>query len=274
MRGFGLCGVVLVSVAVGCGPGGQIAVDTDGDSETGTGSSTGEPMSSASASATAPTTANPTAASASADGSDDGTTTNVDPDSTGTAGSDAGTDGPPCIPGELDCPCDIGSICDGDLQCVEGTCVATPACEQPEGEPNDDEASAIDLGQLDCGGMAIATDGALDGAADEDWFTLTPDAGVVCFADPTATAVGDGDAEMTVCIYADCNMGGTNVGCGFGMNAGTPDTSPDGAEGCCNTGTAVLDSVTCGAFDQSYVSWVRVSAAQDQCLPYSLTLEY
>ena len=69
-------------------------------------------------------------------------------------------------------------------------------------------------------------------------------------------------------------MGGTNVGCGFGPGSGMDDTSPDGADGCCNTGAVDLESVSCQSLDQSYVAWVRVSATQDACLPYTLTLEY
>lgn len=256
-------------LSLGCGPAGETAEDTEGETEeTGTGSSTGDTPSTMSATDPTPTTM--TNASMSGTGNDD-TTSGPDPDSTGDpSGSD---DDGKCSPGELDCPCDLGSTCEGDLMCVDGTCVAEPACEQPEGEPNDDEASAIDLGNLDCGGMALMQAGALDGT-DMDWYTTVPMDGAVCFSNPTASVTNDAKADVTVCMYAVCNDGGTNVGCGFGMRAGTPDTSPDGAEGCCNTGSVDLDSVTCQSFDQSYTAWVRVSAAQDECLGYELTVEY
>ena len=259
---------------LGCGPAGSSAEDTEGDTEaTGTGSSTGgdTPSTMSATNPTAPTTM--TAASMSGTGNDESTSGPPDPDSTGgVSGSDTASD-VGCPPGELDCPCDLGSTCMGDLMCVDGTCVAQPACEQPEGEPNDDEASAVDLGALDCGAEPIVQAGALDGT-DLDWYTTQPNPGVVCFNNPSATAVAADGSDLTVCIYAQCNMGNTSVGCGFGQNAGTPDTSPDGAEGCCNTGSATLESVTCQSFDQTYDAWVRVSAAQDQCLDYELTLEY
>ncbi len=270
---WGSCWVAGL-LALGCGPAGETAEDTEGDTEaTGTGSSSGgaDPTM---ASATNP---NPTMNTASNSGaSADDTASGPDPDSTGPGGdSGSGTAGDDtgCPPGELDCPCDLGSTCNGELMCVDGTCVAQPACAQPEGEPNDDEASAIDLGQLDCGAEPIVQAGALDGV-DLDWYTTVPNDGVVCFSSPTAAAVAADATDLTVCIYAQCNMGNTSVGCGFGMGAGMPDTSPDGAEGCCNTGSVDLDSVTCQSFDQSYVAWVRVSAAQDQCVDYELTLEY
>jgi hypothetical protein len=265
----------------GCTPGIDVAEETEGDTETGTGTGTGDAsMTAASVSATSPSsqTAASMSASADDDGADDDAmttamTTSVDPDSTGAGPTDDASDEPPCPPGELDCPCDVGSACDGDLQCVEGVCVARPACDEPEGEPNDDEASAIDQGDLACGGDAIEVEGAFDGT-DMDWYTTVPMGGGVCFASPAAAVEVEGEAEVTVCMYAACDMGNTTVGCGFGPDAGTPDTSPEGADGCCGTGSVSLDSVSCQAIDQSYVSWVRVSTAQDECLPYTLTLTY
>lgn len=277
---------LVVGSLGGCTPGIEVAQETEGDTETGSGTGTGTGdagMTAASVSATSPSSQ--TAASMSASGADDDAdddddagvttamTTNVDDDTTGpgpldtTAGDDES-----CTPGELDCPCDVGSTCEDDLQCVEGTCVAAPGCE-PEGEPNDDEASAIDGGDLQCGADPIELEGAFDGT-DIDWYTVAPMGGGICFGSPGASVAVDGDAEVTVCIYAECNMGGTNVGCGLGPGSGMPDTSPGGVDGCCGTGSASLDSVSCNSLDQTIVAWVRVSAAQDECLPYTLTLEY
>jgi hypothetical protein len=277
---------LAVGTCLGCTPGIDVAEDTEGDSETGTGTSTGDAgMTAASVSASSPSSQTAASMSASGSNEDDGPddadddgmttamTTNVDPDSTGPAVTDDAADEPPCPPGELDCPCDVGSACDGDLMCVEGVCVAEPACEEPEGEPNDDEASAIDQGDLSCGADAMTIDGAFDGA-DMDWYTTVPMGGGICFGSPSASVEVDGDAEVTVCMYAVCNDGGTNVGCGFGPGAGMPDTSPDGADGCCGGSSVDLDSVSCQSLDQSYVAWVRVSTAQEECLPYTLTLEY
>jgi hypothetical protein len=279
--------LLVVGSCVGCAPGVDMAADTEEDTDTGTGTSTGDAGMTAVSASTSPSSQ--TAASMSASGADDGAddddadvdddgmttamTTNVDPDSTGGSQTDDAADEPPCPPGELDCPCDVGSTCENDLTCVRGVCVDQAACDQPEGEPNDDEASAIDQGELACGADPIEVEGALDGT-DLDWYATTPMGGGICFGTPTASVAVEGDAEVTVCIYAACTMGTTNVGCGFGGNAGTPDTSPDGADGCCNTGSVALDSVSCTAIDQSYAAWVRVSAAQDECLPYTLTLEY
>lgn len=271
--GLGL-GPVLVGA---CGPTGSAAEDTEGDTEgSGSGSSTGDAgMTAASVSASSPSATN---ASMSGSGDDAPpmmtTGTPPDPDSTTAAdGSEGESDATGCAPGQVDCPCDVGSTCDEGLECVEGTCVAPGACEEPEGEPNDDEAGAIDVGSLECGGDPIVLPGALNGT-EQDWFTTVPMSGAVCFENPTATVTTEGDAEIAVCIFAVCANGGTNVGCGFGGNAGTPEMSPDGADGCCRTGSVELDSVTCQSISQDYTAWVRVSAAQDECLAYELTLDY
>ena len=182
---------IVGGALAGCTPGIDVAEETEGGTETGTGTSTGDAgMTAASVSATSPSSQ--TAASMSADGADDDgaddvmttvATTNVDPDSTGPGPTDDASDEPPCPPGELDCPCDVGSTCEGDLMCEGGVCVAEPACEQPEGEPNDDEASAIDQGELSCGGEPIEIQGAFDGT-DMDWYTMVPMGGGICFGNP------------------------------------------------------------------------------------------
>jgi hypothetical protein len=265
-------GLAMLVVAVGCQSGLTDFGETDGETE-GTGSSTGDgATSSASASASATTPSTMTAMSMSGSGDEDSGDP-PDPDSTGSTSSDDASDEPPCPPGELGCPCDVGASCVDDLMCEGGECVDVPACAQPEGEPNDDEGSAVDLGALMCGGADVVADGALDGA-ETDWFLVDPQPGIVCLSSPSATVAASDGSDLTVCMYAHCTMGTSNASCGFAPGSGTPDTSPDGDDGCCNTGSVDVSNVFCNAIDQSWVARVRVTGDGAACLDYELTLSY
>jgi hypothetical protein len=174
-----------------------------------------------------------------------------------------------CPVGTENCLCDIGAVCEDGLVCQDGTCVAPPACEQPEGEPNDDEAGAIELPELGCDGGSATTSGALDGV-DADWFTFHGNPGIACFGGPSAQVTADSD--IVVCMYFECDQGTTMVQCDAAATAGD---SPDGRPGCCGTNRVDVDSVDCGFGNgEAAQVWVRASAADAVCLGYELEYEF
>ena len=198
-------------------------------------------------------------------------TTTPDPDtSTTNDPSDPTTDAETgeCIPGELDCPCDIGSTCTDDLVCIDGTCVAEPACDEPEGEPNDDEASAVELPDVTCGADTMTTTGAFDGA-ESDWFQYHAQDGIACFENPDVVVTSD--VDVGVCVFVDCDMGDTSVNCSGGSDE---DTSPDGLAGCCGQNEVGLGDFGCQFNQQNATIWVRIISLDAACVPYELAFDY
>jgi hypothetical protein len=278
---WGLAGVL----ATACAPGGGIGdggteteTETETDGSTGDGSASATQGSATQGSATqgSATQGSNTQGSASADSTGDpsGDPTGDDASSSGddaTAGSDGS-----CPPGGSGCLCDIGSMCEEGLECVDGVCVDPPDCEQPEGEPNDDEATAVPLDPAACGQEGGTTEAALFGA-ESDWYIFELEGGQpFCFTNPTAVVTIE-EVDVAVCIYAVCPEGGQpNTSCGFGSGQEEAE-SPDGYLGCCDDdGDAVLDDAVCD-FAQTPPASVEVSVTGDtgrECVPYTLEWHY
>lgn len=272
----------MLGLAVGCAPGGGLEGETETETETETGTgSTGDDGGSMTVDPSQTGMTDPTEASQSASqGSNSADETDEDdaaddfPQDT-SAGDDttAGSDGS-CPPGGTGCPCDIGSTCEDGLECVDGVCMETPECDEPEGEPNDDEANAVELETATCGAEPAAIDAGLFGE-DADWYRFELEGGGLCFPNPNAEVTTDAeDLAITVCIYAVCPEDGVpNVSCGFGPTASEPSESPDGHQGCCDDdGTVALASATCDIFQTPPGSAeVSVTAdTMDACVPYTL----
>lgn len=242
--------LVVLLPAPACGPEG-IADDTDTDTETdsegtsGTGSGSAEED---------------------AGRTDDGPPATTISDETGDPPDDTTGD---CPVGTENCLCDVGAVCEGDLVCERGVCVGPPACEHPEGEPNDDEASAIELPDLGCGDPPATTSGVLDGV-DADWFTFGGNDGVACFGGPSAQVTSD--AEVVLCMFFECNGGMTSVQCDGSSDA---TDSPEGRPGCCGPGQVDVGSVGCGFGNpDSAQVYMRVSTVDAACQPYELEYEF
>jgi hypothetical protein len=278
-RAYGIGLAWVLGLAAGCAPGEGLVGETETETETETTGSTGDDASSmtfdpSQTGMTDPTNASQTASQGS--NSADETETNDDEDEEeSTAGDDstAGSDGS-CPPGGTGCPCDIGSMCEGDLVCMDGVCVEAPECDEPEGEPNDDEASAVPLETATCGAEPATIDAGLFGE-DADWYLFELEQVMFCFPDPSAeVTIEVEDLEVTVCIYAVCPEDGTpSVSCGFGPGASDPSESPDGHQGCCDDdGTVSLESATCDFFQTPPGSAeISVTAdTADACVPYTL----
>jgi hypothetical protein len=270
MRAHGCGGAVLVAWLGACSP---TAESSGTETETETESSSGTASADATAaSATTMGTSTTTTATSATTNPTTAETTSPETTVAEEGPLEVGEETVGCPPGSEGCLCDVGSTCDEGLECVRGTCMPSDPCERPEGEPNDVEADAVPLDPADCGAEAQAIDGAL-ADMDIDWFAFDITGGFpFCVTDPAATVVAD--AELEVCIYAACDMGMPNAGCGFG--GGQMDAmSPDGLPGCCGPGGAELTDSGCN-FD-GLADSVVVSVAGGRggvCLPYTLSWSF
>lgn len=265
--------LLILVVALGCaGPTGIMA-DTDESSSGSSGTDGTDATTATTASTVTTTTASTTMTTdqSTSMATTTATTTSSDPDtSTTNDPSDPTTDAETgeCIPGDLDCPCDIGSTCSGDLVCVDGTCVDEPACDEPEGEPNDDEASAVELPDVTCGGDAMTQMGAFDGA-ETDWFVYHAQDAIACFQNPNVVVTSD--VDVGVCVFVDCDMGNTSVNCSGGSDE---DTSPDGLDGCCDQNEVGLGDFSCQFNSPNASLYVRIVSLDAACVPYELAFDY
>jgi hypothetical protein len=255
--------VLALTSCTACGSPSAEMLDTDGSSSGSSGSDSSGDSAASLTSTTAMTTSPGTTGSMTTT-----SVTTIDEDSsTGDPDTTAGSTGE-CPPGAVNCPCDIGSTCDGELLCVEGTCVGMPACEEPEGEPNDDEASAVALDEAQCGAAAMMVGGGFDGA-ESDWFTYHANDGIACFDNPDVSVTSDTD--VAVCLYVDCDNGQTNVNCSGGSQ---DDMSPDGLDGCCDQNALSLGDFGCGISAKNATIFVRLTSIDAACLPYELSFDY
>jgi hypothetical protein len=193
----------------------------------------------------------------------------MDPDSSTTEDPTSGTtDGETgeCVPGELNCPCDVGSTCSGDLVCVAGVCIDEPECDEPEGEPNDDEASAVELEEATCGADAMTAAGGFDGA-ETDWFVYHAVDAIACFQGPNIEVTAD--IDVAVCAFLSCDSGNEDVSC-IGAE---DDTSPDGLPGCCDQNSVAFD-FNCQLGGSNGNIFVRLVSVEAACTPYEMAFDY
>lgn len=183
-------------------------------------------------------------------------------------GSDSTTTG--CTPGTEDCVCDAGE-CDEALECIEGVCTNPAGCEdRPDEEPNDDEASAVEIGDVQCGTLH-ERQGAVDNT-DVDWWTYHGIDDGTC--DEATIVIVNADEPLDVCVYFECDMGNAQVVCSA---ASSSALSPDGRPGCCGTGSAQYTTTTClgAAASDSGTIYMSVAGPEDpMCLPYDIAYRF
>ncbi len=258
-----LISLASVVVIAGCP-----ADDTNGDTPADTGTTAamtdeGDDGGTAPATSSGPAESGETAAAT----DDSGTTAALDgTDSTDDAQDSGSSTGPICEPGGEGCTCD-GGMCDDDLQCINDVCVAPGSCaEHPEGEPNDTEMTAIDIGEV-AGCVVGEIDGAVD-ADDSDWFSYHGTTDPKCNQDTAGIITADSDLE--VCMFWACDQGNEQVVC-FGMPEAV---SPEGLPGCCGPANNVvfMQRECLGVGDQPDGTIVLEVRGPDaaMCVDYSL----
>lgn len=252
---------LTVALVLACGSDSPTVVETDAPTETGTAGSSGDP-----GSTTGPA---PTAPDASAGDSTGGST--GPGTTTGSEGSGTTDD---CPVGTEGCPCDEGQICDEGLVCgADDQCEPAPPCRPIDTEPHDDEATAITIGELNCGDMLdLGTLGTLEGPQ-TDWYRFFGDEGfILCAEQPQVTITADVDTE--VCVFIECLEGNAiEVGCAGGSTA---SDSPEGRPGCCGVGEGHLDTYDCSGFlaPKNVNVWVSVATAEAVCTDYDFVYSF
>jgi len=153
-------------------------------------------------------------------------------------------------------------------------CDCTPICAGDANEPNGGASSATGLDADDDGMITDCegdqwTDGELESASDQDWFTYYG-LDAICGFDaiqPHAQVFG---ADAEVCVFLSPAGGGSYTPVcleGTAASAGT-------ADGCCGAGSARLQYGANFATDEATVL-IRVRSADGGvCAPYTLSYGY
>lgn len=263
--------VLALACACACSTGEGLPSGTSGTS---TSPATTDLSSTSDATETTGATTDASATSAPTTGpSSEGTTADATTStSTASTGASEGSTGMTCDPGTEGCACDAGACARG-LECVADLCVAPVTCDDPK-EPDDDEASAQDLGEItDDDSDAVLVDGVLSGAQDHDWFRYH---GLDTFGyvvSPTVKLTAS--AGVRLCQFIECDAGGvvmTGVTCPKGtVHALSGALRP----GCCGTSVFTLEEIACEGTSDDATIYVRLDQADENvCVEYSLTVNY
>ena len=192
-------------------------------------------------------------------------------DGDGDPSGDGDGDEDPCPPGSEGCPCDIGSMCDGDLVCEDGVCLPPPSCEPLDVDPHGDEATAIGLDGLGCGdsldlGVAATIEG-----PQVDWYRFAGNEQGFCGEEPSASVSADG--PLQVCVFIECQSGGdASRTCGGGS---ADASSPQGRPGCCGENSALITDYGCEGWGSDDLDvYVAVGSEDEVCLDYGLVVGF
>lgn len=191
----------------------------------------------------------------------------------GTSSSDGGlasTTDEGCPPGSEGCPCNAG-VCDGDLACLEGTCQVV--CEEDVFEPNDDEAAASDLGEInDNDGNGGVLSASLHHAGDVDWFRYYGNDDITGNVDPTRELVASG--ALRLCKFLECDNGLAETE--FECPAGTQYAlSTMARPGCCSSDGFALADLNCnGVTEDNATVYIRLDQPEPACVTYSVSYHY
>ncbi len=223
------------------------------------------------ASTGAPTTGSDPTTSTSTSTTGDGTSTGM-AESTGVADSSGGSDSSGgCPPGTEGCPCDAAA-CGAGLRCVDDTCEAV-TCRADDNEPNEDEASATDLGQisdLDIDGGTVV--GSLHSEDDVDWYVYLGDDDPVSNVDPARSIQASGGVRL--CKFFECEAGlaQTDFECPLGSDYALANARP----GCCSVaGDVALPDLDCeGVAEDNATVYIRVDQPDAVCVTYELDYHY
>lgn len=268
MQGSRMCvALVLLGLSGGCA-----GADDPGGAEPGTTSGSGGSESTGAATSSSSTDAS--SSSSTTDVGEDSSSTSAAESSSSSSGGGSSSTGPGCTPGTEDCICEDGA-CEDGLVCMKSegrdVCETPPNCPQERSEPNDDEMSAEDLGELnDFDPVFVVVDGRLPDENDEDWFTYYCDDNALGQVDMSYEM--DTNIPVRVCQFIECDVADNpTVVCPEGSQDAT---SPDGFPGCCSDLPSFdVQDIDCNPADgnDSGQIYVRVDMpAQNMCVSYDL----
>lgn len=177
--------------------------------------------------------------------------------------------GPVNVPLPAGSACNDSFVCHDDLSCQP--CPARDGCaDTSPAEPNEAQSQATPLPQfLDDQDTAYLCE-TLGGADDVDWFTFTT---IDTTLGAVAPAVDPTPADPLVCMYFQCQSGGTTVVCPEGT---AEDDAPLGQQGCCGHGP-FAPTIDCMGFKADATVWLQIRRDDPDppaCLPYQLGYVY
>jgi len=133
-----------------------------------------------------------------------------------------------------------------------------------QGEPNETEANAFDLGAIgDCDGDGSTLEGVLAGALDVDWYKYHGDDGL-CVVDPTRTLVTQD--HLRICKFAQCDNEPPTVTC---PPSAVSALSDDGRPGCCSDQGFDM-GLDCAGTNDSATIYIRLDKPDPACVAYTL----
>jgi len=151
----------------------------------------------------------------------------------------------------------------------DATTTDTGACVEAD-EPNDDEVSATDLGDVVCNGGATVAMSIADAATTPDWFTFfAAHDEAACGEAGLPSVVVTAGGPLSICAFADC-LGNTETAL---CDAGVAAVSTSGLPGCCGSDEVRLDVDCPGGGNESAAVHVQVDTAGSACGEYTLELE-
>lgn len=210
-----------------------------------------------------------------AEGTGDGETRGSSSDG-GPPGTSSSDGGPPtttdegCPPGSEGCPCSAG-VCDGDLVCLEGTCQVV--CDEDVFEPNDDEAAASDLGEInDNDGNGGVLSASLHHAGDVDWYRYYGNDDITGNVDPTRELVSSGTVRLCKFLECDNGLAETEIECPAGTQYALSTMARPGC--CASSGFALPDLNCTGVTEDNATVYLRVDQPEPACATYSVSYHY
>jgi hypothetical protein len=161
----------------------------------------------------------------------------------------------------------------GSIDAVFADGFETPnGCDPDFGEP-DSEAAAFDLGQTDdCDENIAQAAGVLGSSGDIDFFRVSASDELFCTFAPVLAV--SATAPLRTCIYFECMEGTVSLSCADGTS---PATSSLGRPGCCATGSSLQlmpDASCTGSVGDDMHAFVRLDAASETCVGYTVDLHF
>jgi hypothetical protein len=190
-------------------------------------------------------------------------------ESSSSGGLDTTTDDG-CPLGSEGCPCSAG-VCDDDLTCLGDICQTV--CEEDVFEPNDEEAAATDLGEIndndDNGGVLSAS---LHHAGDVDWYRYYGNDDITGNVDPARELVASGNLRL--CKFLECDAGllETEFECPPGTQYALSTMARPGC--CASDGFALPDLNCAGVTEDNATVYLRVDQPEPACVTYSISYHY
>ncbi|MCX4240743.1 hypothetical protein [Paraliomyxa miuraensis] len=215
--------------------------------------------------------ASSTSTTATSIGTGDGSSTgSADDASTSTTDAPGDTSTGQCPAGTEGCPCAAGA-CDDDLFCLDDVCQAAQ-CDGDLLEPNDDEATATDLGMVDDSDEGGIVSASLHHPGDVDWYRYQGDDDITGNVDPAREIVAS--AGLRLCKFLECDNGLAQTE--FECPAGTQYAlSPSARPGCCASDGIALPDLNCtGVTEDNAMVYIRVDMPQEACVTYSVSYHY